>query len=67
MLARAVQDQTRTAIDAIRKRTSLRPVCGIVLGSGLGGLADDVHAATRVPYTEIPGWERSTVSSISCG
>jgi len=33
----------------------------IVLGSGLGALADDVQDAVRVPYTDIPGFARSTV------
>lgn len=48
------------AVAAIRARTSLRPVAAIVLGSGLGGLADDVTDAVRIPYAEIPGWKRST-------
>ena len=50
-----------TAVAAIRSRTSLKPVVAIVLGSGLGALADDVTDAVRVPYAEIPGWKRSTV------
>ena len=33
----------------------------VVLGSGLGALADDVQNATRVPYGDIPGFARSTV------
>ena len=53
-------DQTHAAVDAVRKRTALRPVAAIVLGSGLGGLADEVRDATRIPYGDIPGWERST-------
>lgn len=53
-------DQIRAAVDAIAKRTSARPVCAIVLGSGLGGLADEVEGATRIPYADIPGWQRST-------
>ncbi len=53
-------DETRTAVAAIAKRTAVRPVCAIVLGSGLGGLADEVTNATRIPYADIPGFERST-------
>ena len=49
------------AVAAIRARTPVQPVVAIVLGSGLGALADDVAAATRVPYADIPGWKRSTV------
>ena len=48
------------AVDAIRTKTSARPIVAIVLGSGLGALADEVAGATRIPYRAIPGWERST-------
>ena len=36
---------------------------GIVLGSGLGGLADAVSDAIRVPYADLPGFPASGVSS----
>ena len=45
---------------AIRSRTTLAPKIAITLGSGLGALADGVKEAVRIPYAEIPGWERST-------
>jgi len=48
------------AVEAIRKRTKVQPVTAIILGSGLGALADDVEEPTRIPYAEIPGWKRST-------
>jgi len=41
-------------------RTKLRPQIGIVLGSGLGGFADELTAATRIPYARIPNFPRST-------
>jgi purine-nucleoside phosphorylase len=50
----------QAAVTAIRARTTTRPSVAIVLGSGLGRLADEVAAATRIPYADIPGWERST-------
>lgn len=34
----------------------------IVLGSGLGGLADDVVSPVTIPYQDIPGFARSTVA-----
>jgi purine-nucleoside phosphorylase len=47
----------RAAAEAIRARLGVQaPVAAIVLGSGLGGLADRVQGATRVPYAEIPGF-----------
>jgi purine-nucleoside phosphorylase len=45
---------------AVRARTSLEPVAGIVLGSGLGGLADDLEDAVAVPFAELPGWPAAT-------
>jgi purine-nucleoside phosphorylase len=54
-----VSDAT-AAVDAIRAKTKHQPVVAIVLGSGLGALADDVRDADRIPYATIPGWHRST-------
>jgi purine-nucleoside phosphorylase len=48
------------AVQAIRAKTKHRPIVAIVLGSGLGALADDVREADRIPYQTIPGWRRST-------
>ena len=47
----------RKAADAVREPLGVRaPVAAIVLGSGLGALADRLGNATRVPYGEIPGF-----------
>jgi len=45
---------------AVRARTDLVPEVGIVLGSGLGGLADDLEDAIAVPFDEMPGWPPPT-------
>jgi purine-nucleoside phosphorylase len=45
---------------AVRARTSLVPEVGIVLGSGLGGLADDLEDAVAIPFAELPGWPAAT-------
>jgi len=44
----------------VLSRTSLRPRVGLILGSGLGGFADSLGQATRVPYAEIPSFPHST-------
>ena len=44
----------------VRARTSLVPEVGIVLGSGLGGLADDLTDAVAIPFAELPGWPAAT-------
>jgi purine-nucleoside phosphorylase len=41
---------------AVRARTSLVPQVGIVLGSGLGALADELTDVVAVPFAELPGW-----------
>ncbi len=50
------------AVAVIRQRTSLRPDIGLVLGSGLGTLADTLADRVVIPYEDIPGWPRATVS-----
>ena len=45
---------------AVRARSDLVPEVGIVLGSGLGGLADDLEDPTAVPFDELPGWPPPT-------
>jgi inosine/guanosine/xanthosine phosphorylase family protein len=45
---------------AVRARTDLRPVAGVVLGSGLGGLADEVEDAVTIPFEDLPGWPAAT-------
>jgi purine-nucleoside phosphorylase len=49
-----------TAAQSILQRTSLRPRIGLVLGSGLGSFADTLADATRIPFSEIPAFPRST-------
>ena len=49
------------AVAVIRARTSLQPVVGLVLGSGLGGLAGRIQDQVAIPYHNIPGWPQSTV------
>ena len=45
---------------AVRARSDLVPKVGIVLGSGLGGLADDLEDAVAIPFAELPGWPAAT-------
>ena len=49
------------AAAVIRQKTALQPSIGLVLGSGLGKLADDLAERALIPYEDIPGWPRSTV------
>ncbi len=47
--------------DFVRSRYSYHPQVGIILGSGLGGMATSVESATIIPYDIIPDWPVSTV------
>lgn len=46
----------------IRAQVKVQPSVGIILGSGLGGLAEAVEDAVRLPYSQFPLWPVSTVA-----
>src|SRR5215467_10301508 len=51
------------AADAVRARIGdVHPTTAIVLGSGLGALADEIEQATRVPYADVPGFPPTHVA-----
>jgi len=50
------------AVALIRQRSPVEPRVGVVLGSGLGGLADELEHPVEIPYEEIPGWPSSTAA-----
>jgi len=52
--------QAEASAQLILSRTTLRPRIALVLGSGLGGFADSLTDAVRVPYAEIPSFPQST-------
>ncbi|MFZ3151489.1 MAG: purine-nucleoside phosphorylase [Anaerolineaceae bacterium] len=49
------------AADYIRKQVFINPEIALILGSGLGDLADAVENPTIIPVSEIPNWPISTV------
>jgi purine-nucleoside phosphorylase len=51
------------AVRAVQARTKLVPDVAIILGTGLGALADEVTVEARIPYGDIPGFPLSTVES----
>ncbi|MGE5222619.1 MAG: purine-nucleoside phosphorylase [Omnitrophica WOR_2 bacterium] len=54
-------DQIDETVKALKARTEHNPRIAIILGSGLGALADTVEKANFVPYSELPNWPVSTV------
>ncbi len=53
--------QMDEAASLIRSRIKIQPKVGIILGSGLGGLAEMVQDSVVIPFTEIPHWVTSSV------
>ena len=47
----------------LKRETELRPHIGVVLGTGLGGLAEKIKSAAVIPYKYIPNFPISTVES----
>ncbi|MEW6279548.1 MAG: purine-nucleoside phosphorylase [Candidatus Eremiobacterota bacterium] len=61
-MADVYYEKIQEARDAIRRRVpDFTPDAGVILGSGLGRLAEEVEDSVRVPYAEIPNFPRSTV------
>ena len=61
--APALFDRIEAAADAVRKHTPASPEVGIILGTGLGGLAGEIDVEASIPYQEIPGFSLSTVET----
>jgi purine-nucleoside phosphorylase len=51
------------ATRAVRSRWNGHPTIGIVLGTGLGALAEEIESEANIPYPELPNFPRSTVES----
>jgi purine-nucleoside phosphorylase len=55
-------EKIRAARDFIQARIRIQPQLAVILGSGLGALADEVEIDAVFPYSEIPGFPVSTVA-----
>lgn len=58
-----IMTQIDEAVSYIRTQTSFEPEVGIVLGTGLGGLADEIQPVAEISYDQIPNFVVSTVES----
>eukprot|EP00730_Choanoeca_flexa_P003884 TRINITY_DN11532_c0_g2_i2.p2 TRINITY_DN11532_c0_g2~~TRINITY_DN11532_c0_g2_i2.p2 ORF type:complete len:226 (+),score=27.52 TRINITY_DN11532_c0_g2_i2:48-725(+) len=59
--AKLGMDAVDEAVAYLKKQTDIKPLIGIICGSGLGGLADKVENPTTVEYKNIPNFAVSTV------
>src|SRR5947207_5060827 len=62
-MASELRKKIDTAASVVRARLpeGWMPQVGVILGSGLGALADEVEAVASIPYEEIPGFAQSSV------
>ena len=56
-------DQLQEALAFLKSRVDFQPRFGIILGTGLGQLADDIQVAASIDYKDIPHFPVSTVES----
>lgn len=56
-------EQIEEAHAWLRTQTSFEPRYGIILGTGLSNLADDIEVVAEIPYAHIPHFPISTVES----
>ena len=59
----SLYDRVQAAAEVVRGKSALVPEIGIILGTGLGGLAREIVVEAEVPYGEIPGFPLSTVET----
>ena len=62
-LVMSLYDRVQAAAGVVRGKSALVPEIGIILGTGLGGLAREISVEAEVPYAEIPGFPLSTVET----
>jgi purine-nucleoside phosphorylase len=63
--AQGLRARIDEAVAAIRARTAAAPAIGIILGTGLGALAERIEVESSIPYGELPHFPLSTVESHS--
>jgi purine-nucleoside phosphorylase len=54
-------NEVQQTVKYIKETTNFAPCYGIILGSGLGGFADDIEIEHSIPYTDLPNFPTSTV------
>jgi purine-nucleoside phosphorylase len=55
----------KESYEYIQSQTKVKPTVGIILGTGLGGLVDEINVIDEIPYEDIPNFPVSTVQSHS--
>ncbi|MEZ6056214.1 MAG: purine-nucleoside phosphorylase [Planctomycetaceae bacterium] len=53
-------DDVAQAVRFLRSQTTILPQVGVILGTGLGGVADAIDRDITIPYADVPGFSPST-------
>ena len=53
-------DEIQKVTSCVRQKTKLHPKLGIICGSGLGGIANEIESPQIIPYAEIEGFPKCT-------
>lgn len=56
-------ENIQRAVDQVREKTDMVPEVALILGTGLGGLAQEIDCGAEISYTDIPGFPLSTVET----
>lgn len=60
---RELSAQISESVDVLNRKTDVQPEIGVILGTGLGALAEEIEKEAVVPYQDIPHFPLSTVES----
>ena len=60
-MGNAIYEKLEACVKAVKEKTDFVPDVALVLGSGLGGFAENIKIETEISYSEIPGFPVSTV------
>ena len=58
-------DKIKITTEYIQSRTSVKPEIGIILGTGLGALVEEIEIIDSISYEDIPNFPVSTVEGHS--
>ena len=58
-----LRKKIQESVEFIKKQVKIQPTIGIILGTGLGALADEIKKKTTIDYGDIPHFPLSTVES----
>lgn len=62
-MERSLKDRLTETVESIRKESKAKPKIGIILGTGLGGLSQQINAPLEIPYARLPYFPIPTVAT----